>query len=67
MTPPAAAEVRSDDSGLPEARFRHLISSVKDYAIFTLFPTGHVETWNAGAQAIKGYSEAEIRGQHFSV
>jgi PAS domain S-box-containing protein len=31
-----------------------------------LDPAGRITNWNAGAEAIKGYSEAEIIGQHFS-
>ena len=31
-----------------------------------LDPTGHIVTWNEGAQLIKGYSESEILGSHFS-
>lgn len=50
-----------------ERRFRLLVQGVKDYAIYLLDPEGHVTNWNAGAQAIKGYSESEIVGQHFSV
>ena len=46
--------------------FRLLVETVKDYAIFVLDPEGHIVTWNDGAQAIKGYSKAEIVGQHFS-
>jgi PAS domain S-box-containing protein len=49
-----------------EERFRLLVEAVKDYAIFMLDPTGHIVSWNAGAQRIKGYSAAEIIGQHFS-
>ncbi|MFP2904429.1 PAS domain S-box protein [Pyxidicoccus sp. 3LFB2] len=49
-----------------EERFRLLVNSVKDYAIFMLDPTGHVATWNAGAARIKGYTPGEIIGQHFS-
>ena len=30
-------------------------------------PAGHVSTWNAGAERIKGYRAAEIIGKHFSV
>ncbi|HKO51359.1 MAG TPA: PAS domain-containing sensor histidine kinase [Polyangiaceae bacterium] len=48
-------------------RFRLLVESVKDYAIFILDPTGHVSTWNPGAQRIKGYSSGEIIGKHFSI
>ncbi|HEY3587504.1 MAG TPA: PAS domain S-box protein, partial [Myxococcaceae bacterium] len=49
-----------------EARFRALVSSVKDYAIFMLDPAGRIETWNAGAQQIKGYNADEIIGEHLS-
>jgi PAS domain S-box-containing protein len=50
-----------------EARFRLIVQSVKDYAIFMLDPNGRVATWNEGAEAIKGYTANEIIGQHFSV
>jgi PAS domain S-box-containing protein len=50
-----------------EERFRLLVESVKDYAIFMLDPAGRVASWNAGAEAIKGYVAEEILGQHFSV
>jgi PAS domain S-box-containing protein len=49
-----------------EARFRLLVESVRDYAIYMLDPTGHVVTWNRGAEQIKGYAAEEIVGQHFS-
>lgn len=49
-----------------EQRFRLLVQSVKDYAIYMLDPLGHVTNWNPGAQTIKGYSADEIIGQHFS-
>ncbi len=49
-----------------EERFRLIVSSVRDYAIFMLSPEGHVMTWNAGAERIKGYTEREIVGSHFS-
>jgi PAS domain S-box-containing protein len=49
-----------------ERRFRLLVQGVTDYAIFMLDPEGHVTNWNTGAARIKGYSEAEIVGEHFS-
>ena len=49
-----------------EERLRLLIHSVRDYAIFMLDPTGHVATWNPGAERIKGYTADEIIGKHFS-
>ncbi|WP_203416818.1 PAS domain S-box protein [Jiangella ureilytica] len=50
-----------------EERFRLLVEAVRDYAIFMLDPHGHVASWNAGAERIKGYSATEIIGQHFRV
>jgi PAS domain S-box-containing protein len=50
-----------------EARFRLLVETVRDYAIFLLDPEGCVATWNAGAERIKGYDANEIIGRHFSV
>jgi hypothetical protein len=49
-----------------EERFRLLVESVRDYAIFMLDPEGIVLTWNAGAERFKGYRAEEIIGQHFS-
>src|SRR5215217_3007617 len=50
-----------------EERFRLLVEGVKDYAIFMLDPDGKVASWNEGAHHIKGYSQQEILGHHFSV
>lgn len=50
-----------------EERLRLLVEAVREYAIFMLDPYGHVASWNAGAERIKGYSAAEIIGQHFRV
>jgi PAS domain S-box-containing protein len=49
-----------------EERFRLLVEGVRDYAIYMLDPTGHILSWNSGAQLIKGYTAAEIIGRHFS-
>jgi PAS domain S-box-containing protein len=49
-----------------EERFRLLVASVQDYAIFMLDPDGNVASWNAGAARIKGYAADEIIGRHFS-
>jgi PAS domain S-box-containing protein len=50
-----------------EERFRLLVEAVQDYAIFMLTTEGVVASWNLGAQRIKGYTAAEIVGQHFRV
>jgi PAS domain S-box-containing protein len=49
-----------------EERFRLLIQSVTDYAIYMLDPQGRVNSWNAGAERFKGYTADEIIGEHFS-
>jgi PAS domain S-box-containing protein len=48
-------------------RYRLLIESVQDYAIFLLDPDGKVASWNAGAKRFKGYNKEEIVGKHFSI
>ncbi|MCS6813491.1 MAG: EAL domain-containing protein [Cyanobacteria bacterium] len=43
-------------------RFRQLVDSITDYAIFMVDPTGCILSWNPGAKAIYGYDKAEIIG-----
>ncbi len=50
-----------------EQRFRLLVQGVRDYAIYMLDTDGNISNWNAGAQAIKGYSADEVIGRHFSM
>ena len=61
---PERAENTEQRSQLQE--FGAFVSAVRDYAIFMLEPDGTVASWNQGAERIKGYSEDEIVGQHFS-
>jgi PAS domain S-box-containing protein len=42
-----------------------LVDTVTDYAIFLLDTEGYVQTWNPGAERIKGYSAEDIIGRHF--
>ncbi|HEX6007107.1 MAG TPA: PAS domain S-box protein, partial [Burkholderiales bacterium] len=49
-----------------EERFRQMVASVVDYAIFMLDTDGRVASWNAGAARIKRYTAEEIIGRHFS-
>jgi PAS domain S-box-containing protein len=58
--------IESRQPSLSEEWARLLIESIGDYAIFMLDPTGHVRTWNKGAQRLKGYTASEIIGRHFS-
>lgn len=55
------------DAHLAERRFQLLVNSVTGYAIYMLDTDGYIRNWNAGAEAIKGYTEDEIIGQHFSL
>jgi len=48
-----------------EERFRLLVESVVDYAIFMLDTDGYIVSWNAGAERIKGYRAEEILGRHY--
>ena len=52
---------------LEEDQFRLLVDSIEDYAIYMLDCAGRVLTWNRGAQHNKGYSSAEVLGQHYSL
>jgi PAS domain S-box-containing protein len=47
-------------------RFESLVQEVEEYAIFMLGPDGRVQSWNEGAERIKGYEEAEILGEPLS-
>ncbi len=49
-----------------EALFRTMVSTVGDYSIMLLDPTGHIVTWNTGVERLKGYRAEEIIGQHIS-
>jgi PAS domain S-box-containing protein len=62
-----AERAASEELRRSEERFRLLVEAVEDYAIFMLDPGGHVVSWNSGAQRSKGYTAAEIIGQHFRV
>lgn len=55
------------ESGFAAAeRYRLLVDAVEEYTIFMLDPDGFVVSWNSGAQRLKGYTEREILGRHFS-
>ena len=50
-----------------ELRYKMLIDSVTDYAIYSLDPTGVISSWNPGIERIKGYTADEVVGRHFSM
>ncbi|MCK9486332.1 MAG: ATP-binding protein [Dehalococcoidia bacterium] len=56
-----------DDAAPPPDLFHLMVDSVRDYALFMLTPTGHIMTWNQGAERLKKYRAEEIVGRHFSI
>ncbi|MBC8167967.1 MAG: PAS domain S-box protein [Bryobacteraceae bacterium] len=50
-----------------EERFRLFVNNVRDYALFQMDTAGRIVAWNAGAERVLGYSEAEILGQSAEV
>ncbi|TDF81484.1 nitrogen regulation protein NR(II) [Pseudomonas sp. H9] len=58
---------RSDVPSMQASRYEQLVQAVVDYAIYMLDPQGHVVSWNAGAQRIKGWRAEEVIGKHFSL
>ena len=46
-----------------ETLSRAVLDSSTDYAILTLDPQGRVSSWNAGAERVLGWAEADILGQ----
>lgn len=53
-------------SAATERELARFVRSVKDYAIYMLDADGRVASWNAGAEANKGYTAAEIVGKNFA-
>src|SRR6185295_10216399 len=63
----AKPRVQEEALRLSEERFRLLVETVHDYAIFLLDPEGYITSWNAGAERLKLYKAGEIIGKHFSI
>ena len=59
-------EAKHAVAALHQDSFRMLLEAIQDHAIFMLDTGGHVISWNAGAERLKGYRAAEIVGHHFS-
>ena len=49
-----------------EQRFRMFTDTLQVSAVFTLDVNGHVMNWNAGAERILGYPDAEVVGHSYS-
>jgi two-component system CheB/CheR fusion protein len=46
-----------------EARLRLIVENAREYAIFSMDPERRIESWNAGAEAILGWTETEVIGR----
>jgi len=62
-----ADEAQPNSTDEEARRLKQLIQAVTDYAIYMLDANGTVTSWNTGAERLKGYSEAQILGQNFSL
>jgi two-component system, cell cycle sensor histidine kinase and response regulator CckA len=49
-----------------EERFRLVIESLQDYAVFMMDPEGRVTLWNRSAENIRGWKQEEILGCSFA-
>lgn len=59
-------EKAKEEAESAKESYQSLITGVRDYAIIKLDPGGIIQSWNTGAERIKGYKAEEIIGQHFS-
>lgn len=50
-----------------EERFRRIVESVRDHALFQVDPEGRVTFWNKGAEDLFGYGQDEILGRHVAI
>ena len=58
--------IKEQQQAASDERYRLLVESVEDYAIFMVDCNGYVVSWNTGAERMHGYAAKEIIGEHFS-
>jgi len=61
----AARRLRRADDLAEELNL--LIDGASGYAIYMLDPQGNVTIWNKAAERLKGWSESEVVGRHFTL
>jgi len=61
------ARERAADAGRIAHQLNLLIDGAAEYAIYMLDPHGDVLIWNAGAERLKGWAEAEVVGRHTTI
>lgn len=50
-----------------EEGFRLLVDGAQDHAIYLLDPGGFIQTWNKGAERVKGWRAEDVIGEHVSL
>jgi PAS domain S-box-containing protein len=48
-------------------RYRLIVESVSDYAIFTLDAEGRIDSWSPGTRKVTGYTAEEALGRKYSI
>jgi two-component system CheB/CheR fusion protein len=56
-----------DDLRASEERLRLLIEGARDFAMLMMDPGGRIVSWNAGAERMLGFSEADVMGESASL
>ncbi len=56
-----------DRVDLSESERLRLLDAVRDYAIYMLDTEGYVQSWNQGAELIKGFTASEVIGKNYSM
>ncbi len=67
MADPVDEETSSEREGGFDGHLDRFVDQITDYAIIALDPQGVIETWNLGAQQVKGYTAAEAIGRSFAM
>jgi PAS domain S-box-containing protein len=63
----ASEDASSQDFMLTARQALDVVAQVIDYAIIALDPEGIIESWNLGAERVKGYTASEALGRRFAM
>lgn len=61
------AEMQSKALHVSKERFRTIVESATEYAIFTMDMNGRINSWNSGARRLLGWSTEEAIGKHSEI
>lgn len=56
-----------EELSFEQQRHQQMILEIQDYAVYRLDVFGNIESWNSGAQKIKGYTADEVIGKNFAI